>query len=103
MLNFKSLNQLIHAPIRLGIMTVLSHQEQSDFNFLNKTLDTSDGNLSTHLAKLEAAGYIKITKSFRDKLPHTSYNLTQLGTKELTSYLSQMRNILQHSVGLTDA
>ncbi|NQV41371.1 MAG: transcriptional regulator [Candidatus Marinimicrobia bacterium] len=98
MLDFKALNQLIHAPIRLGIMTVLSQQENSDFNFLKKTLDTSDGNLSTHLTKLEVAGYIKITKSFRDKLPHTSYNLTPEGKRELSTYLSQMRNILQQSV-----
>ena len=98
MLDFKALNQLIHAPIRLGIMTVLSQQDSSDFNFLKKTLDTSDGNLSTHLTKLETAGYIKITKTFRDKLPHTSYNLTAVGKKELSTYLSQMRNILQQSM-----
>jgi len=97
MLDFKSLNQLIHAPIRLGIMTVLSQLEISDFNFLKKTLDTSDGNLSTHLTKLETAGYINITKSFRDKLPHTAYSLTPMGKEELAKYLSQMRNILQHS------
>lgn len=99
MLDFKALNQLIHAPIRLGVMTVLSQQENSDFNFLKKTLDTSDGNLSTHLTKLETAGYVKITKSFRDKLPHTSYNLTPVGKKELSAYLSQMRNILKQSAG----
>ncbi len=98
MLDFKALNQLIHAPIRLGIMTVLSQQDSSDFNFLKKTLDTSDGNLSTHLTRLETAGYVKITKTFRDKLPHTSYNLTSLGKQELSTYLSQMRNILQHSM-----
>ncbi len=98
MLDFKTLNQLIHAPIRLGIMTVLSQQDSSDFNFLKKTLDTSDGNLSTHLTRLETAGYILITKTFRDKLPHTSYNLTSLGKKELSTYLSQMRNILQQSM-----
>jgi len=97
MLDFKALNQLIHAPIRLGIMTVLSQQDSSDFNFLKKTLDTSDGNLSTHLTKLETAGYIKITKTFRDKLPHTSYNLTSVGKKELSTYLSQMRNILMQA------
>lgn len=99
MLDFKALNQLIHAPVRLGIMTVLSQQESTDFNFLKKTLDTSDGNLSTHLTKLESAGYVTITKTFRDKLPHTSYTLTPVGKNELSVYLSQMRNILKQSRG----
>ncbi|NQV15638.1 transcriptional regulator [bacterium] len=97
MLDFKSLNPLIHTPVRLGIMTVLSQQDSCDFNFLKKTLDTSDGNLSTHITKLETAGYLSITKIFQNKLPNTSYSLTQLGKMELSTYLTKMRNILQQS------
>lgn len=96
-LNIKSLNPLIHVPVRLGIMTILSQHERCDFSFLKQTLDTSDGNLSTHVTKLEDAGYLSITKTFQHKMPNTSYCLTELGRKELSQYLSQMRNILKNS------
>ncbi len=78
-------------------MTVLSQQDQCDFSFLKTTLQTTDGNLSTHVTKLETAGYLSITKTFRKKIPHTSYRLTALGKTELSKYLVQMRDILQHS------
>ncbi len=97
MLNIKSLNAMIHAPIRLGIMTVLSQHESCDFNFLKRTLDASDGNLSSHLAKLETIKYVKVTKTFQNKLPNTAYTLTPLGMQELSAYLQQMQTILQNT------
>lgn len=100
MLDFKSLNPLIHVPIRLGIMTALSQHDNCDFRFLKTTLDTSDGNLSTHITRLEQAGYLIISKTFQNKLPNTSYRLTELGKTELLNYLTQMKSVLQRA-GLT--
>lgn len=98
-LDLKSLNPLIHIPVRLGIMTLLSQHERCGFNYLKTALDTSDGNLSTHITKLESAGYLLITKTFEKKIPRTTYRLTPLGIQELSAYLQNMRSIIQHSEG----
>jgi|FLOH01.1.fsa_nt_gi DNA-binding HxlR family transcriptional regulator len=97
MLDFKSLNPLIHTPMRLGIMTVLSQHESCDFNFLKQTLDTSDGNLSSHITKLETVKYVQVTKTFQNKIPNSSYSLTPIGMQELSTYLQQMRSILKQA------
>ena len=75
-------------------MTALSQDDGCDFSFLKKMLDTSDGNLSTHIAKLESVGYLNITKTFKGKLPNTSYSLTSSGEYELTKYLTAMRHLI---------
>ena len=61
------LNRLIHAPNRLAILSLLVSVESASFTFLRESLGITDGNLNTHLGKLEAAGLIKIKKSFRGK------------------------------------
>ena len=75
-------------------MTTLSQDEDCDFSFLKKMLNTSDGNLSTHIAKLESVGYVDITKTFIGKLPNTSYSLTSKGKHELQKYLTAMRHLI---------
>lgn len=96
MQNIKAINPIIHAPLRLGIMTALSQVESCDFNFLKKTLDASDGNLSTHLEKLINAKYIKAHKTFIGKKPNTSYIITTSGRKEYEKYLIALRAILEN-------
>jgi len=79
-------DKIIHEPARLRIMMILAGIEQADFNFLLKTLSLTRGNLSRHIEKLEFAAYIKIKKSFKGKIPNTSYQLTQKGSKALARY-----------------
>ena len=80
------LDKVIHEPARLRIMMILSGVEQADFNFLLKTLSLTRGNLSRHIEKLEGAGYIEVKKSFKGKIPNTSYQLTKEGVKSLAQY-----------------
>jgi DNA-binding MarR family transcriptional regulator len=80
------LDKIIHEPARLRIMMILAGVEQVDFNFLLTTLSLTRGNLSRHVEKLESAGYLKVKKSFNGKMPNTSYQLTQEGSKALTQY-----------------
>lgn len=80
------IDKVIHEPARLRIMMILSGVEQADFNFLLTTLNLTRGNLSRHIEKLESAGYLKVEKSFKGKIPNTRYQLTQEGTKALTQY-----------------
>ena len=80
------IDKIIHEPARLRIMMILTGIEQADFNFLLTTLSLTRGNLSRHVEKLEYAAYIKVKKSFKGKIPNTSYQLTQKGSKALAQY-----------------
>jgi DNA-binding transcriptional ArsR family regulator len=79
-------DKIIHEPARLRIMMILSGVESADFNFLLSILGLTKGNLSRHIEKLELAGYVKVNKTFKGKIPNTSYQLTKKGTNALTQY-----------------
>jgi DNA-binding MarR family transcriptional regulator len=80
------IDRIIHEPARLRIMMILAGLEQADFNFLVTTLSLTRGNLSSHMDKLESAGYLKVKRSFKGKLRNTSYQLTQKGFRALAQY-----------------
>ena len=65
------IDEVIHGRIRLGIMAYLAGAERADFNTLKARLQTTDGNLSVHLRKLEDAGFIAVSKSFNGRKPLT--------------------------------
>ena len=87
------IDKIIHEPARLRIMMLLSGVEQADFNFLLATLNLTRGNLSRHIEKLEFAGYLKIKKIFKSKVPNTSYQLTQKGSKALGRYWKNLDTV----------
>jgi len=80
------IDKIIHEPARLRIMMILAGLEQADFTFLVTTLGLTRGNLNRHIDKLESAGYLKVKRSFKDKVRNTSYQLTQKGSKALAQY-----------------
>ena len=88
-------DKIIHEPARLRIMMILTGVEQADFNFLLTTLGLTRGNLSRHMEKLEAADYLKVNKSFKGKVPNTSYQLTQKGSKALAQYWENLDAVRQ--------
>lgn len=88
------IDETIHQRTRLAIMASLSAVESLDFNELKAELGLTDGNLSTHLSALERAGYVKLTKSFRGKKPHTSVRQTAKGRKAMESYVQLLQGIL---------
>ena len=83
----------IHQPTRLRIMMLLSGVEAADFNFVRSALGLTKGNISAHISRLEQAGYIKVTKSFQGKIPHTGYRLTAEGKRRLARYWQTMDEI----------
>jgi DNA-binding HxlR family transcriptional regulator len=85
---------VIHSQVRLAVISILVSARRADFNFLKKATGTSDGNLSTHLAKLEEAGYISVTKSFRGKKPLTTCALTEKGRSAFARYLKALESYL---------
>ena len=87
------LDRIIHEPARLRIMTILAGVASADFSFLRSTLQLTKGNLSSHMDRLERAGYVTITKSFSGKIPHTSYQLTEAGQTALNDYWARLDQI----------
>jgi len=89
------LDRLIHEPARLLILTILSPVASADFLFLQRETGLTKGNLSAHLSRLEEAGYVKIEKTFKGKLPLTVCKLTASGKKALKQYREQLRAFIQ--------
>ena len=88
------LDEIIHGRVRLGIMAVLSGVDSADFNTLKGRLQTTDGNLSVHLRKLEEAGFVAVTKSFVGRKPLTEARLTEEGRTAFVAYLDAMAGLL---------
>jgi DNA-binding transcriptional ArsR family regulator len=93
--SFTDLDRLIHAPARLTIMAQLYVLEKADFLFLKGQTGLSWGNLSTHMTKLEEAGYIRIDKEFVDKKPHTTARLTRRGRDAFDAYRNRMKDMFE--------
>jgi len=88
------LDSIIHSRIRLAVISLLTSVRQADFNYLKNTIGTTDGNLSTHLTKLEEAGYISVKKSFKEKKPHSLYSITEKGKDCFSRYLKALEEII---------
>jgi DNA-binding MarR family transcriptional regulator len=88
-------DRVIHEPSRLMIMMYLSSVESADYLFLMRTSGLTWGNLSSHLSKLEASGYVEITKTFVKKKPHTMVKLTLAGRKAIQAYGETMQSALR--------
>jgi DNA-binding MarR family transcriptional regulator len=92
---FMDIDRTIHEPARLMIMTVLEVAESADFLFVMKQTGLTRGNLSSHMSKLEEAGYIEVKKEFVGKIPRTLLRLTSSGEKAYNAYREQMRQLLE--------
>jgi DNA-binding transcriptional ArsR family regulator len=90
----KQIDRTIHEPARLLIVAILSTVEEADFLYLLKATDLTRGNLSSHLSKLEEAGYVTIEKSFVGKTPRTVCRLTSEGEVAFETYRKQMRKVI---------
>ena len=88
------INQLIHAPSRLNIITNLYVVESADFIFLRNLTGLTWGNLSAHISKLENAGYVEVEKSIVNKKTHSLARLTKEGRKAFEEYKEKMLEVL---------
>ena len=91
--NLKNIDRLIHEPTRLMIITQLYVVESADFLFLQNQLQMTPGNLSSHLSKLEEAGYVEIVKEFIERKPHTALKLTRKGRSAFKEYQLNLKQV----------
>jgi DNA-binding MarR family transcriptional regulator len=92
------LDDLIHQPVRLRIMSALTSLEaraQVDFSFLKDKLALTDGNLGAHLRALEEAGYILVEKTFVERRPKTFVAASAAGRKAFAAHVSALQEILK--------
>jgi len=97
-----NLDRLIHEPARLMMMAYLYVVEAADFLFLVRQTGLTLGNLSSHMSKLEAAGYIEVEKKFVGKKPHTMLRLTPEGRAAFENYRSRMEQVFGELPNETD-
>jgi len=88
------LDRLIHEPARLRLMSTLYVVEEADFVNVSARTGFSAGNLSSHMAKLEEAGYVEVKKEFVDKRPRTTYRLTDFGRRAFEAYRATVAELL---------
>lgn len=88
------IDDVIHGRLRLGVMAYLSSVSPAIFGELRDKVSATDGNLSTHLKKLEEAGYVRQEKRFVGKRPQTRVFLTDEGRKAWLDWISRMRAIM---------
>ena len=88
------LDRLVHEPARLMVLALLYVVESADFTFLMGQTGLTWGNLSSHMTKLEEAGYIEVEKRFKGKRPNTMLRLTPTGRSAFQKYRQQMKQVL---------
>jgi DNA-binding MarR family transcriptional regulator len=88
-------NKAFESRVRLGIMSILLVNEVVDFGTLKEQLQLTDGNMASHLAALEKAQYISITKKFVGKKPNTTYAVTEKGKKAFNLHVDALEKLIQ--------
>lgn len=89
-----NLNKHFENRIRLGIMSMLMVNDWVDFSTMKETLDTTDGNLASHIKSLEAEGYVEVKKQFLGKKPNTSFRATLDGRKAFDEHLAALEMLI---------
>lgn len=91
---YKELDQILHSPLRLAIVSLLMKEGEFDFNTLKEKTGATSGNISVQLKKLEEAGYVEIHKSFRKNYPHTEVTLSKKGLEAFEEYVNSLKDYL---------
>lgn len=92
--SFDNLHKAFESRIRLGIMSVLAVNDTVDYSALKEFLEVTDGNLATHLKKLEKEYFVDKEKSFIDGKPNTKYFITDKGKKAFEEHLNILEKII---------
>jgi DNA-binding MarR family transcriptional regulator len=92
----QQLDEFLHSRIRLAIMSILATVNEIDFNMLKKEVNTTDGNLSIHLKKLEEKKYVNIKKGYSGRKPLTTINVTENGISALNNYFKTLEGFIRN-------
>src|ERR1700761_5859432 len=91
---FKDLNPILHSQLRLAIVSILIGVKEAEFTFLKDKTNATAGNLSVQINKLKEAGYIDVSKQFKDNYPQTMCKITPAGVKAFEEYVKNLQGYL---------
>ena len=91
---FKDLNPILHSQLRLAVVSILISVKEAEFTFLREKTNATAGNLSVQINKLKEAGYIDVSKSFKDNYPQTICKITPQGVTAFEEYIKDLQSYL---------
>ena len=92
---YSELDAVLNVPVRLAIVSILIKVKQADFNHLMEITNTTQGNLSHQIKKLNEAGYIEVTKQFKDNYPQTVCKITRKGVDAFELYVKNLQQYIK--------
>jgi DNA-binding transcriptional ArsR family regulator len=91
---FKDLDPILHSQLRLAIVSLLISVKEAEFTFIREKTNATAGNLSVQVNKLKDAGYIDVTKQFKDNYPQTICKITPKGIEAFEVYVKDLQSYL---------
>lgn len=95
-MDFKELDPILHSQLRLAIISLLIGVKEAEFTFIKEKTNATAGNLSVQLNKLKDAGYLDITKQFKDNYPQTVCKISRAGIDAFDKYVQALQSYLNH-------
>lgn len=94
-MKFEDLDPLLHAQLRLAVISILISVEEAEFTFLKDRTEATAGNLSVQISKLKDAGYIEVKKKFHKNYPQTVCQITPVGIDAFNKYVDALKTYTQ--------
>ena len=94
-MEFKDLDPILHSQLRLAVVSLLISVNEAEFTFVKEKTNSTAGNLSVQLNKLKDAGYIEITKQFKDNYPQTLCRITKKGVDAFEQYVNALQTYMK--------
>ena len=91
---FNDLDPILHSQLRLAVMSLLIGVKEAEFTFIREKTASTAGNLSVQIQKLKDAGYIEVTKQFKDNYPQTICKITKKGISAFESYVQTLKQYI---------
>ncbi len=91
---FKELDPILHSQLRLAVMSLLIGVKEAEFTFIKEKTGSTAGNLSVQISKLKEAGYVDVTKQFKDNYPLTICKITAKGITSFETYVKALQTYL---------
>ena len=93
-LDYRNLDAVFHSRIRLAVVSALVRGGTLDFTELKRITGATEGNLATHLRKLEDVAYVRMEKGFQGRRPRTTYTLSQTGRAAFAAYVESLSEFI---------
>ena len=91
---FKELDPILHSQLRLAVMSLLIGVKEAEFTYIKEKTGSTAGNLSVQITKLKEAGYVEVTKQFKDNYPLTICKITTQGITAFEAYVKALQSYL---------